>query len=678
MANANISAIQVTNTFDEWRVATNDLIQDRNILRNKTYVKDESDLQLANGALTLSRSTGGVLLTITGSGGALVGGTTTTSDLTVQDDASVANNLTVSGNVIASGNVSISKNTVISGELSVTSNVTVNTDKFTVLASNGLTTINGVLSVSNTVSDNTKILGGNDVILFSSSSNNINLGFGTSNIRIGDTSGTVFARGKLNVAGELNVSSALNVTGVATLKSNANVDGSLLVLADANVSGNIFVNGKTTLNGNSWIRNRLDGDNAFFDYLTVNNAIIAPTPVAVVTIEYFVVAGGGSGGGGFVESLSGAPAFSVSYGGAGGGGGAGGVVKGIKTVTTNTVLTVTVGAGASNAAAIPNFPPYTAGPTPNPSYYWEIQAVNGANSEFDGEIAVGGGAGATAASFVGAHAANTGGSGGGGRMVAYQSVSPASPSYPAVPAQYNMMIAGALGYGGQGFGGGAGVTNDYTGTSPGGLFADASKMQSGGGGGGAGGEGNSWRKDIAPLGPSNEFAGALVNRNTLYGRGGEGIYNNFTGSLIAYGGGGGGGKNGSPGRQNPGSPGPFYENIPGGTGGGGGGGRYANNYIQGNGLPGETNKGGGGGGAADVSQIRFYSTTSPYAETPWVPGASGAFWTTGGSGGSGVVILRYLSYYANAVTTGSPTYNLVGNYRVYTFTGSGTIKIPTL
>ena len=69
MANANISAIQVTNTFDEWRVATNDLIQDRNILRNKTYVKDESDLQLANGALTLSRSTGGVLLTITGSGG---------------------------------------------------------------------------------------------------------------------------------------------------------------------------------------------------------------------------------------------------------------------------------------------------------------------------------------------------------------------------------------------------------------------------------------------------------------------------------------------------------------------------------------------------------------------------------------------------------------------------------
>ena len=668
MANANISAIQVTNTFDEWRVATNDLIQDRNILRNKTYVKDESDLQLANGALTLSRSTGGVLLTITGSGGALVGGTTTTSDLTVQDDASVANNLTVSGNVIASGNVSISKNTVISGELSVTSNVTVNTDKFTVLASNGLTTINGVLSVSNTVSDNTKILGGNDVILFSSSSNNINLGFGTSNIRIGDTSGTVFARGKLNVAGELNVSSALNVTGVATLKSNANVDGSLLVLADANVSGNIFVNGKTTLNGNSWIRKRLDGDNAFFDYLTVNNAIIAPTPVAVVPIEYFVVAGGGSGGGGRVETLAGAPAWVVDYGGAGGGGGAGGVVKGIKTVSTNTVLTVTVGAGASNAAAIPNFPPYTAGATPNPSYVWYIQAVNGANSEFDGEIAVGGGAGATGAPFVGGYAANTGGSGGGGRMIAFQ------PSYPSIGTQFNVMIAGALGYGGQGFGGGAGVTND-------GLLAATSAMQSGGGGGGASGEGNSWRKDIAPLGPSNEFSGTLVSRNNLYGRGGEGIYNNFTGSLVAYGGGGGGGKNGSPGRQNPGSiDGPFYENIPGGSGGGGGGGQYANNYIQGDGRPGGTNKGGGGGGGADLSQIKWYSTTSPYAETPFTPGGgvNGAFWTTGGSGGSGVVVLRYLSYYANAVTTGSPTYNLVGNYRVYTFTGSGTIKIPTL
>ena len=52
MANANISIVTVTNTFDEWRVATNDLISDRNILRNAHYVKDNSDFTVANGAVT--------------------------------------------------------------------------------------------------------------------------------------------------------------------------------------------------------------------------------------------------------------------------------------------------------------------------------------------------------------------------------------------------------------------------------------------------------------------------------------------------------------------------------------------------------------------------------------------------------------------------------------------------
>ena len=68
MANANISTIQITNTFDEWRVATNDLVTDRNILRNHPYVKDNSNFEIANGAMTISRSTGGTLLTIAGSG----------------------------------------------------------------------------------------------------------------------------------------------------------------------------------------------------------------------------------------------------------------------------------------------------------------------------------------------------------------------------------------------------------------------------------------------------------------------------------------------------------------------------------------------------------------------------------------------------------------------------------
>ncbi len=47
---------------------------------------------------------------------------------------------------------------------------------------------------------------------------------------------------------------------------------------------------------------------------------------------------------------------------------------------------------------------------------------------------------------------------------------------------------------------------------------------------------------------------------------------------------------------------------------------------------------------------------------------------TGGSGGSGVVIIRYPNTYPDAVsTTGLPTYTNTGGYKIYTFTASGSI-----
>jgi hypothetical protein len=46
----------------------------------------------------------------------------------------------------------------------------------------------------------------------------------------------------------------------------------------------------------------------------------------------------------------------------------------------------------------------------------------------------------------------------------------------------------------------------------------------------------------------------------------------------------------------------------------------------------------------------------------------------GAAGGSGVVILRYLSNYSEATsTTGSPTVTVSGGYRYYKWTGSGSI-----
>jgi hypothetical protein len=47
---------------------------------------------------------------------------------------------------------------------------------------------------------------------------------------------------------------------------------------------------------------------------------------------------------------------------------------------------------------------------------------------------------------------------------------------------------------------------------------------------------------------------------------------------------------------------------------------------------------------------------------------------TGGSGGSGIVILRYPDTNAAATsTTGSPTVTVAGGYRVYKWTSSGSI-----
>jgi hypothetical protein len=47
---------------------------------------------------------------------------------------------------------------------------------------------------------------------------------------------------------------------------------------------------------------------------------------------------------------------------------------------------------------------------------------------------------------------------------------------------------------------------------------------------------------------------------------------------------------------------------------------------------------------------------------------------TAGAGGSGIVIIRYSDTKAAATsTTGSPTYTVSGGYRIYKWTGSGSI-----
>jgi hypothetical protein len=66
---------------------------------------------------------------------------------------------------------------------------------------------------------------------------------------------------------------------------------------------------------------------------------------------------------------------------------------------------------------------------------------------------------------------------------------------------------------------------------------------------------------------------------------------------------------------------------------------------------GATNRGGGGGGGGDPAGVNY-----------------------AGSGGSGIVIIRYPNTYPNAAsTTGSPTVTCSGGFKTYTFTGNGSI-----
>jgi hypothetical protein len=70
-------------------------------------------------------------------------------------------------------------------------------------------------------------------------------------------------------------------------------------------------------------------------------------------------------------------------------------------------------------------------------------------------------------------------------------------------------------------------------------------------------------------------------------------------------------------------------------------------------VAGSTNTGGGGGGGSSGG-------TSPQ--------------TTGALGGSGFVAIRYADTFRLAAsTTGSPTITTSGGYRIYQWTGSGSI-----
>jgi hypothetical protein len=177
-----------------------------------------------------------------------------------------------------------------------------------------------------------------------------------------------------------------------------------------------------------------------------------------------------------------------------------------------------------------------------------------------------------------------------------------------------------------GSGGGAGDSRG--GSAAGSGNTPSTSPSQGNDGGATGGVGSS------AGGGGASAAGSSAPSGIVGGAGGNGTASSISGSSVTYAGGGGG------------------QSVTvgaGGTGGGGAGG------ISGtSGVAGTANTGGGGGGYSNPTD----ATT-----------ANGS-----GSGGSGVVIIRYSDIYAAAAsTTGSPSITVAGGYRVYRWTGSGSI-----
>ena len=183
-------------------------------------------------------------------------------------------------------------------------------------------------------------------------------------------------------------------------------------------------------------------------------------------------------------------------------------------------------------------------------------------------------------------------------------------------------------------GGGGGASRSSSSNGNNGGSGGGASFQDFLGGTGTVGQGNRGGNLVTgEFGASGGGAGAAGTgaSNGVASPGGIGLASSITGISTYYAGGGGGGK--------------FGALSAGGLGGGGAGGA-ASPATQA--VAGTVNSGGGGGGGGDNAVV-------------------------GKDGGSGVVILRFLSTRTPSATTGSPTITTDGSYSVYKYTGSGSI-----
>lgn len=88
MPYSNIPQVQTANTFDQWRLGTNSLINVSNELVLGAFTKEEGSLTVANGQVIISRNTGTGLSVASN---ATISGTLTATGLTVSSNVALSN-----------------------------------------------------------------------------------------------------------------------------------------------------------------------------------------------------------------------------------------------------------------------------------------------------------------------------------------------------------------------------------------------------------------------------------------------------------------------------------------------------------------------------------------------------------------------------------------------------------
>lgn len=224
MANANLSLITLSNTFQQWMISDNNLINVANELINGNYYKDNGNMYLPNGTFFIT-STSGTGLSVTNS--VLFSLLTTMNTSITSGLASFLGNVlmsnsaatcTIDGNLVVDGNTVLG-NLQVNGTQTIVGNTV--TSSATILLRTSLSTSgNGSIVVEQGTTN------GNAAIQYTQTSgvwqatSNDQLGLLSTLILASNIADTVFSNSKINVASANAVEWAYNTAAQAYTTAN--------------------------------------------------------------------------------------------------------------------------------------------------------------------------------------------------------------------------------------------------------------------------------------------------------------------------------------------------------------------------------------------------------------------------------------------------------------------------